>query len=76
MLGEDIINEVERDLPLDRRPSLIYWWNGRAVALAAYRKHATLFPNSKLRVRHNVALIAAVVSFGTFIFLCSGAFGF
>jgi len=74
-LGENIIAEVERDLPFDRRPSLIYWWNGKAVARAAYRKHAALFPNSRLRFRLNVAQTLAVLSFGTFAFLCSRAFG-
>ena len=72
VLWEEIIDEVERDLPFDRRPSLISW-NGKAVALAAYKKHAALFPDSKLRFRHNMAVILAALSLFTTLFLCSRA---
>jgi hypothetical protein len=73
ILEGEIIDE-ERDLPFDQRPSLTSW-NGKAVAHAAYKKHATLFPDSRLRFRYNAAWIAAVLTFLATVFLSSRAFG-
>src|SRR5689334_4538948 len=46
-LDQKIIAEVEKDFPIDQRPSL-FWWNGRAVARAAYRKHAAMFSKQQV----------------------------
>jgi hypothetical protein len=74
-LEQKIIADVEKDLPIERRPSLTSL-NGRAVALAAYRKHAALFPSSRLRLLSYAVWIAAVLSFIGTLSLTSRAFGF
>jgi hypothetical protein len=74
-LDQKIIAEVEKDLSIDQRPSLISL-NGRAVARAAYRKHAALFPNSRLRLLIKAAWAAAALSLVATLSLSSRVFGF
>jgi hypothetical protein len=73
-LDQKIIAGIEKDLPIERRPSLISL-NGRAVARTAYRKHAAIFPNSKLRMLGNAAWAATVVTFIATALLISRFFG-
>jgi hypothetical protein len=49
------VQEAERDLPANQRPSLISL-NGRAVTNLAYKKHASMFPDSRLRLLSGVLM--------------------
>jgi len=61
ILDQKIIDEVERDLAIGQRPSLTSL-NGRRVATAACKRHAMLFPHSRLRSRNLVAWASAGLS--------------
>jgi hypothetical protein len=74
-LEQKIIAQVEKDLPIERRPSLISL-NGRAVAFAAYRKHAAMLPNSRLRLLSYAVWAAAALSLIATLSLTSRVFGF
>jgi hypothetical protein len=74
-LDQKIIAEVEMDLPIERRPSRTSL-NGRGVAFAAYRKHAAMFPNSRLRLLSYGLWAAAVLSLVATLSPTSWVFGF
>jgi hypothetical protein len=74
-LEQKIIAEVEKDMPIQRRPSLTSL-NGRAVAFAAYRKHAAIFPQSRLRLLSYTVWAAAALSLIGTLSLTSRVFGF
>ncbi len=73
-LDQKIIAEVEKGLPMERRPSLTSL-NGRGVAFAAYRKHAKLYPTSRLRLLSYGLWAAVVLSFVATLSLASRLFG-
>lgn len=69
------MNEVERDLPVEQRPSLTSL-NGRWVAIEARRRHRLLFPQSRLRIVTSAVWAAAGLSLLLTLSLTSRVFGF
>jgi len=74
-LEEKIIAEVEQGIPIDQRPSVTSL-NGRAVASAARKQHAAMFPQSKLRLANSAVWFASGLTLIGTLTLMSRVFGF
>ena len=62
-----LIDEVEADLPMDEKPSLRLLINRRAYLSAAIRLHRLRYPASRLRQKVTVWGILTMTSFFEFI---------
>ena len=56
MLTQQIIDEIERELPIDQRPSFRLFKLKRGLPLKELRIHSTMYPNSPIRARWKVAV--------------------
>jgi hypothetical protein len=74
VLGKRVVDEAEKDLPANQRPSLISL-NGRAVRNSTWKKHASMFPDSRLRLLSYVLMGAFFVSLLATACLASRVFG-
>jgi len=63
MLHIAISDEVERNIPLERRPSLRFMWIKNVL-----KTHANLYPSSRLRLYYRVSwAVNAAVILGPFV---------
>lgn len=65
MLHLTMTDQVERDLPLDRRPSWNFGLAQRRLNVVSI--HANMYPSSRLRIAYRVSIgVAALLVFGPF----------
>jgi hypothetical protein len=66
MLTQQIIDEIERNLPIEERPSWKLWRLKRGLPLKELRLHSQMYPNSRIRTSWKVATVFyyALIVFG------------
>jgi hypothetical protein len=66
MLTQKIIDEIERNLPIEERPSWKLWRLKRGLPLKELRIHSQMYPNSSIRTSWKVATVFynALIIFG------------
>ena len=55
VLTQQIVDEIEQDLPLDQRPSFRLFKLKLGLPLKELKIHSTMYPNSSVRARWKVA---------------------
>jgi hypothetical protein len=61
-LSEQLIDEVERDLPMNERPSLKLLINQQAYFWRAIRQHRRLYPASQLRRKVIISMVLTMLN--------------
>ncbi len=65
-LSEQLIDEVERDMAMNERPSLKLLINGNAYFWRAIRQHRLLYPSSRLRRKVIILTVLTILNLLSF----------